>query len=64
MQDYIYTRDNGEKVPVTRMTLEEIATCLNNGVTINETDLDTIHATEEVIRKRLEIELTIRQIGG
>lgn len=60
MQDYIYTRDNGEKVPVTRMTLEEISTCLNNGVQINDTDLDTIHATEEVIRKRLEIELIIR----
>lgn len=61
MQDYIYTRESGEKVPVSKMTLEEIATCLNDGAQINETDLDTIHATEEVIRKRLEIELIIRR---
>ncbi len=62
MQDYIYTRDSGEKVPVAKMTVTEIHSCLANGIEINDTDLDTIHATVDAVRKRLEIELTIRSL--
>lgn len=62
MQDYIYTRDSGEKVPVSKMTLDEIHTCLTNGVEINDTDLDTLHATEVVVRQRLQLELEIRRM--
>lgn len=62
MQDYIYTRDSGEKVPVSKMTVEEIRGCLANGVEINSTDLDTYNASVEAVRKRLEIELTIRSL--
>jgi hypothetical protein len=62
MQDYIYTRDTGEKVPVAKMLEEEIRSCLSGGIEINETDLDTINATETAVRKRLEIELLIRRM--
>ncbi len=64
MQDYFYTRENGEKVPTSKMTIEEIHTCLRDGVQINETDGDTINATEALVRKRLEIELIARQLRG
>lgn len=62
MQDYIYTRESGEKVPVAKMTEGEIHGCLSEGIEINETDMDTINATVEAVRKRLEIELTIRRL--
>jgi hypothetical protein len=60
MQDYHYNRANGERVPASKMTIEEIRACLADGVNIHDHDSPSIREAEECVRKRLEIELIAR----
>ncbi len=55
--DYTY---NGR--PLRVMTTEQICGCLRDGIHINTDDGMGARAAEEAVRKRLELELTLRAL--
>lgn len=61
MQDYTYIRDTGERVPVARMTDEEISSCLSSGVEIQYTDAELSESVSSVM-ERLRIEVVARRL--
>lgn len=62
MFDHTFIRANGERVPVSQMTDEEIALCLREGVGIQYREPGC--ATPEAnVMARLEIELLRRRLG-
>jgi hypothetical protein len=57
MHDYIFVDDEGRKMPVSEMTTDDIAICLNVGMELLGGE------SKEAIAKRLQLELEIRNGG-